>query len=86
VGLVRDELVDEQTRQAAASDFQSLTRPALMRTWHAKWDSADTGRLAHSIFPDVQLQAWFEGQKEKKMFVCTVSRVFFWTLVGAIAS
>jgi hypothetical protein len=26
-----------------------LYRPALMRAWQVKWDSADTGRFAHSI-------------------------------------
>jgi hypothetical protein len=50
-------------------------RPALMRAWQAKWDSVVTGRFAHSIFPDVTLRPWFEGQKEQRSFVCTVSRV-----------
>jgi hypothetical protein len=47
VGLMENELVDEQARQAAlegsifdrplsSSDFQSLARPALMRAWQAK--------------------------------------------------
>jgi hypothetical protein len=51
VGLVGDELVDERAREVALegfiydrpltpSDFQSLARPALMRAWQAKWDSA----------------------------------------------
>jgi hypothetical protein len=86
VKLVGNELVDEQARQAAlegsifdiplsSSDFQSLNRPAFMRAWQAKWDSADTGGFAHSIFPDVTLRLWFEGQKEERNFVCTVSRV-----------
>jgi hypothetical protein len=35
----------------------------------------DTGRCSHSIFPDVTLWPWFEGQKEELSFVCTVSRV-----------
>jgi hypothetical protein len=59
----------------SSSDFQSLTRPALMRAWQAKWDSADTGRFASSIFSDVTLRPWFEGQKEERRFVCIVSRV-----------
>jgi hypothetical protein len=30
----------------------------------------------HSIFPDVTLRrSWFEGQKEERRFLCTVSRV-----------
>jgi hypothetical protein len=37
--------------------------------------SADTGRFAHSIFLDVTLRLWFEGQKEERSFVCTESRV-----------
>jgi hypothetical protein len=67
VGLVGNELVDERARQVAlegsifdrslsSNDFQSVARPALMRAWQAKWDSADNGRFAHSIFPDVTLR------------------------------
>jgi hypothetical protein len=66
VGLEGNELVDDRARHAAlegssfdrplfSSDFQSLARPALMRAFQAKKDSADTGRFAHSIFPDVIL-------------------------------
>jgi hypothetical protein len=62
-------------RPLPSSDFQSLARPALMRTWQGKWGSANTGRFAHSIFPNVTLQPWLEGQKEERSFVCTVSRV-----------
>jgi hypothetical protein len=83
VGLVGNKLVDERAtlagfifdRPLSSNDFQSLARLALMRAWQAKWDSANTGRLAHSIFPNVTLRPWFEGQKEKRSFVCTVSRV-----------
>jgi hypothetical protein len=71
VGLVENELVYERARQTAlevsifdkplsSNDYQSLTRPALMRAWQAKWDSADTGRIAYSIFPDVTLRPCFE--------------------------
>jgi hypothetical protein len=60
-GLIGNELVDERARKAvlegsnfdrplSSRDFQSLARTALMRAWQAKWDSADTGRFAHSIF------------------------------------
>jgi hypothetical protein len=34
-----------------------------------------TGRFAHSIFPDVTLRPWFEGHKEERRFVCTLSMV-----------
>jgi hypothetical protein len=82
VGLVRNELANERARQVAlegsifdrplsSSDFQSLAK----RARQAKWDSADTGRLAHSVFPDVKLRPWFEVQKEDRRFVYTVSRV-----------
>jgi ribonuclease HI len=37
-------------RPLSSSVFQSLARPPLTRAWQAKWDSADTGRLAHSYF------------------------------------
>jgi hypothetical protein len=53
-------------RPLSSSDFQFLARPALMRAWQAKWDSAVTGRFAHSIFPDVTPRPWFEGQKEER--------------------
>jgi hypothetical protein len=46
-----------------------------MRAWQIKEDSADTGRFTHSIFPYVILRPLFEGPKEKRRFVCTVSRV-----------
>jgi hypothetical protein len=46
-----------------------------MRARQAKWDSANTGRFAHSVFPDVKLRPWFEGQKEDRRFVYTASRV-----------
>jgi hypothetical protein len=62
-------------RPLSLSDFQSLARPALMRAWQAKWDSADTGRFAYYFFPYVTLWPWFEGQKEERRVVDTVSRV-----------
>jgi hypothetical protein len=46
-----------------------------MRAWQAKWNSTDTSRFAYSIFPYVTLRPWVEDQKEKRRFVCTVSRV-----------
>jgi hypothetical protein len=59
--------------------LRAISRVWLDRHWwehgFAKWDSADTGRFTHSIFPDVTLQPWFEGQKEERRFLCTVSRV-----------
>jgi hypothetical protein len=58
-------------RPLSSSDFQSLARPVLMRAW----DSADTGRFTRSIFSDVTLRPWFEGQKVERRFVCTVSTV-----------
>jgi hypothetical protein len=36
---------------------------------------ADTGRFTHSIQPRVSLRPWFEGQKEKRSFVTSVSRI-----------
>jgi hypothetical protein len=70
-------VVDERARQAAlegsildrplsSCDFQSLARPALMRAWQAKRDSADTGRFTHSYLPDVTLRPYFEGKTEGK--------------------
>jgi hypothetical protein len=80
MGLVGNELVDERARQTVLegsifnrplSSSQSLARPALIGAWQAKWNSADNGRFAHSIFTDVTMQPWFE----EISFVCTVSRV-----------
>jgi hypothetical protein len=62
VGLEYNQLVDERTRHAEwcffdrpfpPVDFHGLARSALLREWQGKWDTADTGRLAHSILPRV---------------------------------
>jgi hypothetical protein len=55
--------------------FQSLARPVLLREWQKKWDLADTGRFALSILPKVSLRPWFQGQKEERSFVTSVSRI-----------
>jgi hypothetical protein len=55
-----------------------------MRAWQAKWDSADTGRFAHSIFPDVTLRHWGPKGGEKVCLHCVES--FIWTLLCSIAS
>jgi hypothetical protein len=36
---------------------------------------ADHGRFAHSILPRVLLRPWFEGQKEERSFVNSVSTI-----------
>jgi hypothetical protein len=40
-----------------------------------KRDLADHGRFAHSILLKVSLRPWFEGQKEERSFVTSVSRI-----------
>jgi hypothetical protein len=83
VGLESNEIVDERARHAALNgaffkrppspvDFQGLARSVLLRNWQGKWD---TGRLAHSILPKVILRPWFEGKREDRKFVSTVSRI-----------
>jgi hypothetical protein len=62
-------------RPLSSCDFQSLTRPVLLREWQKKWVLADTGRFAHSILTRESLRPWFEGQKEKRSFVTSVSRI-----------
>jgi hypothetical protein len=62
-------------RLLSPCDFQSLARPVLLRDWQRKWDLADTGRFAHSILPRLSLRLWFEGQKEERSFVTSVSRI-----------
>jgi hypothetical protein len=56
-------------------DFQGLARSVLLREWQGKWNSADNGRYAHSILHKVSLRSWFEGQREDRKFVSTVSRI-----------
>jgi hypothetical protein len=36
---------------------------------------ADHGRFAHYILPRISLRPWFEGQKEDRSFVTSVSRI-----------
>jgi hypothetical protein len=62
-------------RPPSPCDFQSLARPILLREWQRRWDLADHGRFAHSILPRVLLRPWFEGQKEERSFVTSVSRI-----------
>jgi hypothetical protein len=94
---VRNKLVDERAQQAALEgsifdrplfpiDFRSLARPALMRVWQTKWDYVDTGRFAHSIFPDVTLRTWFKGQKGEDKVCLHCVKSFIWTLLYSIAS
>jgi hypothetical protein len=62
-------------RPLSPCDFHSLARPVLLRERQRKWDLADAGRFAYSILPRVSLRLWFEGQKEKRSFVTSVSRI-----------
>jgi hypothetical protein len=55
-------------RPLSPSDFQSLARPALMRTWQAKCDSADTGRFAFGlspVFEGLKVRFYFFVEKKK---------------------
>jgi hypothetical protein len=74
-GLEGNKIVDERERPLPPVDFQGLARSVLLREWQGKWDAADTGRYAHSIYPKVSLRPWFEGQREDMKFVSTVSRI-----------
>jgi hypothetical protein len=56
-------------------DFQGLIRSVLLREWKEKWNAAYTGRFAHSMLLKVSLRPSFEGQRENKNFVSTVSRI-----------
>jgi hypothetical protein len=89
VGLEGNEIVEERARHVALNgtvfdrplppvDFQGLARSVLLREWQVKLDAADTGRFAHSILtPKVSVRPWFEGQREDRKFVSTVSRIMF---------
>jgi hypothetical protein len=58
-------------------DFQGLAISVLLREWQEKWDAADTGKFVHPILPKVSIRHWFEGQREDRKFVSTVSRIMF---------
>jgi hypothetical protein len=84
MGLEGNETVDKRARHAALNgavferplppvDFQGLARSVLLRDWQAKRNAADTDRFLHSILPKFSLRPWFEGQREDKKFVSTVS-------------
>jgi hypothetical protein len=86
VGLEGNEIVDKRAWHVALNgavfdrplpsvDFQGLARSVLLREWQGKWDAAETGRFTHSILPKVSLRPWFEGQREDRKFVSTVSRI-----------
>jgi hypothetical protein len=62
--------------------IMTIVNPKCSCHEQAKWDSVDTGRFAHSTFPDVTLRPWFEGKKEERSFV----KGFIWTLLCSIAS
>jgi hypothetical protein len=71
VGLENNEFVDERARHAALKCLAIL----VLREWQRNWHATDNGRLAHSILPRVSLRPWFEGQKEDRKFVSSVSRI-----------
>jgi hypothetical protein len=76
-----NEIVDKRARHVALNGavfdrpLQDFARFVLLREWQGKKDAEDTGRLAHSILPKVSFRPWFEGQKEDRKFVSTVSRI-----------
>jgi hypothetical protein len=84
--LEGNEIVDERAWHAALNgavfdrpllpvDFQGLARSVLLREWQGKWNSADTGRYGHSILQKVSLRPWFEGQREDRKLVSTMSKI-----------
>jgi hypothetical protein len=81
VGLEGNEIVNVRGRHTAlnGSVFERPLPPVdfqgLAREWQGKWDAADNGRFAHSILPEVSLRPWFDGQRECRKFVSTVSRI-----------
>jgi hypothetical protein len=86
VELEGNEILDERGRNAALNgavfdrplppvDLKGPARSVLLREWQGKCDAADTGRFAHSILPRVFRRPWFEGLREDRKFVSTVSRI-----------
>jgi hypothetical protein len=86
LGLEGNEIVDKRAQHAALNgavferplppvDFQGLARSILLREWQGKWDAADIGKFTHFILPKDSLRPWFEGQREDRKFVSTVSRI-----------
>jgi hypothetical protein len=47
----------------------------MKQQWKIKWKKSDTGRLAHSIFPEITTKPWFNEIQEERGFVSTVSRI-----------
>jgi hypothetical protein len=64
-------------------DFHGLARYVLLRIWQENSDAADTdGIFSHSILPRVFLRPWFDGQREDRKFVYTVSRIMCLVIVS----
>jgi hypothetical protein len=65
-------------------DFQGLARSVLLREWQGKWDSAGTGRFAHSKLPRVFLRPWSKGRQEI-CFHCIENNVWsLWVDLGLL--
>jgi hypothetical protein len=86
VGIVGNEIADEGAKMAAQSghllessplpcDHRMLAKSDSLKQWQTDWDTAETGRFAHSIIPKVANKAWFEEHEEERNFVCTFSRI-----------
>jgi ribonuclease HI len=86
VGLKGNDIVDERVRHMALNgavferplpqvNFQGLASSVLLREWQGKWNAADTGRFTHYKLSRVSLRPWFEGQRNDRKFVSTVSRI-----------
>jgi hypothetical protein len=66
---------DESGSQPIACDHFPLTKTLMKEKWQSDWDSKDTGRFTHSIFPIVRLKAWFEGYNMDRNTITTISRM-----------
>jgi ribonuclease HI len=86
VGVPGNEIADEMAKNACTNgtmshqpplppDFKKLSKHQMLQKWKTKWKNCDTGRLTHSIFPEVTVKPWFHEFQEERGVITTISRI-----------
>jgi hypothetical protein len=52
-----------------------MDKKHMKQRWNIKWKNSDTGRFAHSIFPEIMTKPRFNDIQEERGFISTVSRI-----------